>query len=719
MSMKTILLAGAVALLPQTGFAQTSDEAENRPGNQTETAVPVQAADGGEILVTARKRSERLIEVPATIDVFSTKDLAASGNVTLSDLSSRLPNFFIASPRATRIAVTMRGLGIPGVGLYIDGVYQPSDVAFSIPLFDLERVEVLKGPQGTLYGRNAYSGAISYVTRAPTNSFEGEVNAEIGNAGTRRGSATIAGPIVQDIIAARISGTIQRRSGFRNFADGSNADRDDYEAITGRVLITPADDISVDLKYTHVNKKGQAFLYHQVTDLNDTKGSLLITPRFGPATGVLAGKRPGSGVRSNAVSGRLKYSPGPFELISTTALSKIRAFDRSDADLSPADILELEANTALLDFSQEWRAQSTGNGPFKWLAGAFYNKGKMNDCATCGNVLGGAAVGGRSIFQPVAKVYYDAYAAFTDVEYKLSNSFVLGAGARYDTIKQELRPVTGGSEKASFHGFQPKLTARFLITPDSQVYASATKGFTQGGFNAVLFGSGSPLSTFPNQRLWSYEAGFKSSFDDRRGNVSVAAFYIDAQSFNAAATVPTPLGPRVITVAVGKVESYGLEFDSSYRVTPDLLIEASGGYNHVAPTQLAPTIAPGVGNVGEQFQRAPKWQYRLAATFTQPATDDLSIEYNGAVSGVGPTRFCGESAVFGPCPTREAYHLVDASISLVWDRYRISLFARNLLNTNYATDFLARSALAQFGAPSAGSTYGDPRYWGVRATANF
>lgn len=710
-STKIILLAGAIALSPQAAFAQMSDQ----PAVQAEAP----SSEDGEILVTARKRAERLLEIPATIDVFSTKDLAASGNVTLSDLATKLPNFFIASPRATRIAVTMRGLGVPGVGLYIDGVYQPSDVAFAIPLFDLERVEVLKGPQGTLYGRNAYSGAISYVTRAPTNTFEGEVNAEVGNGGTRRGSATIAGPIVPDIISARVSGTIQRRSGFRNFTDGSNADRDHYEAFTGRVLITPVEDFSIDLKYTHVHKKGQAFLYHQVTGLNDKNGRLLSTPRFGPATGVLAGESPGSGVRSSAVSGRLKYSPGPFELISTTALSKIRAFDRSDADLGPADVLELEANAALTDFSQEWRAQSADNGPFKWLVGAYYNKGKTGDCATCGNVLGGTAIGGGSVFQPIAKVYYEAYAAFTDLEYKISDRFVLGGGARYDEIKQELQPATGGSETAKFRGFQPKLTARYLFTPDSQVYGSITKGFTQGGFNAVLFGTGSPLSTFPNQRLWSYEAGFKSSFDDRRGNVSLVIFYIDAQSFNAAATVPTPLGPRVVTVAVGKVESYGLELDSSYRLTPEFLIEASGGYNRVTPTQLAPTIAPGVGNLGEQFQRAPKWQYRLAATFTQPATDELSLEFNGAVSGVGPTRFCGESAVFGPCPERKAYHLVDAGISLVWDRYRVSLFAKNLLNTTYATDFLARSALAQFGAPSAGSTYGDPRYWGVRATAKF
>jgi outer membrane receptor protein involved in Fe transport len=484
------------------------------------------------------------------------------------------------------------------------------------------------------------------------------------------------------------------------------------------VLITPTSDFSIDLKYTHVNKLGPSFLYHQVTGINDHRGRLLLTPRFGAATGALAGDRPESRVRSNAYSGRLTYSANAFDLISTTALSDMRFSDTFDVDMGPTDFLTVRGTSALHDFSQELRAQSSGNGAFKWLVGAFYNRGKTGDCGSCGNILGGIALGSRSILQAQARVLYEGYAAFTDLEYRLSDHFVLGAGARYDELKQELRQATGQS-KATFHGFQPKLTARYLFNPESQIYGSVTKGFTQGGFNAALAGTGSPLATFPNQQLWSYETGFKSSFDDRRGNLSIALFYIDAQSFNAAATVPTPLGPRVVIVNVGKVESYGMEVDTSYRVTPELLLEASGGYNRVKPTVLSASIAPGVGNVGEQFQRAPKWTYRAAATYTQPLSDTLSLEMNGAVSGVGPTRFCGESAVFGPCPARDAYHLVDASISLVWPRYRVSLFARNLFDSAYPTDFLAKSALAQFGAPSAGVVYGDPRYWGVRATVKF
>ena len=379
---KAMLMAGTIiALSPGPAMAQeaapgaqTAPGAEAGPGAQT-TSQDDGSTTTGDILVTARKRSERLSEIPATINVFTSKDLAPSGNFTINDISAKLPNFFITSPRITRISATMRGLGVPGVGLYIDGVYQPSDVAFAIPLFDLERVEVLKGPQGTLYGRNAYSGAISYVTRAPTNDFEGEVNAEAGNGGTARGSATLAGPIVRDLIAFRVSGAIQRRSGFRNFSDGSDADRDDSEAFSGRVTITPASNLIVDLKYTYVNRLGPSFLYHQVADINDTRGRLLLTPRYGAATGALAGSRTESRLRSNSYSGRITLSADAFDLVSTTAYNTLRFSDTFDVDLRPDDFLSARGTGSLRDFSQEVRMQSTGSGRFKWLVGGYYKQG--------------------------------------------------------------------------------------------------------------------------------------------------------------------------------------------------------------------------------------------------------------------------------------------------------------------------------------------------------
>ena len=418
---KFVLLATTMLLSSQIARAQEADA-------QVASNGTVAGGDGApaEILVTARKRSERLIEVPATIDVFTAEDLAPAGNVTLNDLASKLPNFFITSPRMTRISATMRGLGVPGVGLYIDGVYQPSEVAFAIPLFDLAQVEVLKGPQGTLYGRNAFSGAISYVTRAPSNHFEGEVNGEVGNAGTVRGSATVAGPIVQDLISARVSGSIQRRTGFRNFADGSNADRDNFDAFTGRVMITPASNLLLDVKYTYVSKVGPSFLYYQVSDVNDARGNLRLTPVFGVATGELAGSRPQSTLKSHGISGKVTYSASAFDVISTTAYTDLKYSDTFDADLRSDDFFVARGRGGLRDFSQELRAQSTGGGAFKWLVGAYYDKGANNDCSSCGNVLGGTALGSRSIRQLNPPVFFEAFAFFTDLEYKINDHFVLG-----------------------------------------------------------------------------------------------------------------------------------------------------------------------------------------------------------------------------------------------------------------------------------------------------
>ncbi len=118
----------------------------------------------------------------------------------------------------------------------------------------------------------------------------------------QRGSATVAGPIVEDLISARVSGSMQRRSGFRNFSDGSDADRDDFDAFSGRVTITPTSNLTADLKYSYVDKLGPSFLYHQVTDIDDKHGNLRVTPRFGASTGALAGRRQESRVRSDAYS---------------------------------------------------------------------------------------------------------------------------------------------------------------------------------------------------------------------------------------------------------------------------------------------------------------------------------------------------------------------------------------------------------------------------------
>ena len=254
-----------------------------------------------------------------------------------------------------------------------------------------------------------------------------------------------------------------------------------------------------------------------------------------------------------------------------------------------------------------------------------------------------------------------------------------------------------------------------------QIYASITKGFTQGVSTLRWSYRRQPARDLSEPcDFGNLETGVKTNSTTAVAAFPSPCFYIDVQSFNDGSDRSDANRRRAWSGFGRQLESYGVEVDASYPSFPELVVDLSGGYNRVRPPVLSADHRAGcLGNVGEQFQRAPKWSYRLAATYTQPLSDDVSFELNGAVNGVGSTHFCGEAQVFGPCPTRNAYTLVDASASIVWSRYRISLFAKNLLDKTYATDFLAGTALAQFGAPSAGSVYGDPRYWGVRASAKF
>ena len=200
---------------------------------------------------------------------------------------------------------------------------------------------------------------------------------------------------------------------LRNFSDGSNADRDNYEALSGRVMIEPASNLTVDLKYTYVNKLGPSFLYHQVADINDKRGRLLLTPVFGPATGVLAGSRPQSRLRSNSYSGKITFSAETFDLISTTAYNKLHFSDTYDVDLNTPDNFVARGTGALRDFSERCGFNRPGMAPSNAFGG-YYNRGSNGDCSDCGgpsealrrNPIDRAS--GAAVFSP-------RVAAFTDL----------------------------------------------------------------------------------------------------------------------------------------------------------------------------------------------------------------------------------------------------------------------------------------------------------------
>lgn len=675
-----------------------------------------------EVLVTARKREETTMEIPASIDVYDRSVLTEKNIDGLSDMQTDIPNFFFASARPFTTKVTMRGIGAaqslpPGVGLYIDGAYQTSVAAFTLPFVDLERVEVLKGPQGTLYGRNSFAGVINYVTRPPGDEFEADVDLEIGNGNTQKVSGSIGGPIVDGILHARVTGGLKRSDGFFDYSDGSVADENDYDVVNARLRFTPMDKLEFDLKLSRSKLDGGSFLYQQAAGINDDDGRLLSNPRF--ERGPYAGRAQFGGVERDSVGLRATYSAPGFDVVSLTTYDDTRDFALYDVDIGPTDIFNVYSEYQHDVFAQELRLASTGESRLKWLVGAYYTQGDA-DC--CGNVLSGlafAALPGSTTFQPFADEKFDGYAVFADLEYGLTANWTLGLGFRYDSLDKSLvQSTTGATAAKTFDGSQPKFSARYQFDDDNQAYFSAAKGFREGGFNPLLIGT--PLGAYPVDELWSYEIGYKSRFADHRGTLDVAAFYIDVSSLNGSATVDTPVGPRFTTIPIGQAESYGIELESSFAVTDAFLVELSGGWNCAKATQLTPTTTRNTAQVGEQLPNAPQWTARLEGTYTMTLSADKSLRFNLGGAGIGPTNFNGSSAAPRPALVeRESYFLVDGSVTLDWSRYALTAFVKNATDETYAEEYIDMTDFALFGGTSDGVFYGPPRYYGVSFRASF
>ena len=696
---------------------------QDQAGSAQQPASGATAPSLDEIVVTATKRQQTVINVPATISVFTHSEIAESGNNSLGDLQSSIPNFFFSSSRPFQTNVTMRGLGAslignPGVGLYIDGAYQTSVASFSLPLFDLERVEVLKGPQGTLYGRNSEAGAINYITRPPSDHFEAEVNLETANGDTRQGSFSVAGPLIGDVLTARLTAGSQRQTGFYHYSDGSDADASNYDAVDARIVFKPVDNFKADVRFAYQNLFGGSFLFRAVNNINDTSSVLLETPRF--ELGPLAGHTQSQDFKHWGSVVNLTYEADSFEVVSITTQDRQENYSYYDVDIGPADLANAYTAFAGNAMSEELRVQSTSGGPLHWLVGSYYTSGTTNSAGCCGTLAGGLlfqALPGAAFHLPSNPDEFTGFSGFTDDQYDLTSHLSLGAGVRFDDFKDKVIGATlsGGEQRATFTAVEPKAVLHYRITPDRQVYISATKGFSEGGINGNA--AGTAYATFPNSELWSYEAGYKSRLANGRGEFNIDGFFINASSYVGPAVVPVSGVPVTVPTSVGRVHSDGFETDATYRFTDHFSMEVDGGWNKAIPASLSPQAVPGAAVLGQQVIDAPRWSFRLGPTLTVPAGADRIVTVSGSLSGVGPTNFQG-SAITGLLAQRNTFYLLDLAAALDWgDHYRLTAFVKNATNKIYATDYLDASQL--IAATASGAVYRDPRFYGLSFEARF
>ena len=461
--------------------------------------VPVYAQEPEleEILVTARKRSESVQDIPESITVFSESQVEDAGITRIKDVADLTPNLVLRqSYRMGVVNLSARGLAAPQQGdspvvVNFDGVQAPAQDFINQDLFDIDRIEVLKGPQGALYGAGAIGGAINVVTRQPTNRLEAFAKARLGNNDAWRIVGGVSGPIVEDRVHYRVAGVYQNRDGYiRNSLTGDLLDFLDETVLRGG-LFFDLERLSVDVRASVTDTEAGASFYESLPLLPDPVPEIDLL--FGGPLGRLGSDLSHSTFENHSnvqteeerdvttASLKLEYQFDGGVFTSVTGYNDSQQYDYGDLDFQPIDVLLQDVRFDAEVFNQEFRFASDSAGRFRWVAGAFYQEREIFNQVLV--VLGDFTVGPRSIADSMAQpgnfvltdtrdvIESEAIGVFLSTNFDLTDRLVLTAAARWDQVDIDtgyvgedpnLINLPDASASASFDKFQPKVKPRLF-----------------------------------------------------------------------------------------------------------------------------------------------------------------------------------------------------------------------------------------------------------------
>ncbi|MES2861415.1 MAG: TonB-dependent receptor [Pseudomonadota bacterium] len=694
----------AIALTSGTAFAQDSQ------------ADP-SASQVDDIVVTARKREERLQDVPIAVTAVTGETLEREQINLVKDVAALTPGLNISSDAVGRAFLSIRGVGTtlidtvqPGVGIFIDGIYQPNTSYLNSPVVDVERIEVLRGPQGTLFGNNTLGGAINVVTRAPTDTFSGRATASYaGPDNYQTYGASISGPIIEGSLRGRLAASYHTQDGFsENTLAGGDARPLETESVNGtlvwQVPQAQRTELSLNAYYNRVTGSQTAYsrstgatVYVEDTRLNQNS----------------IAQYDYTGVNAKLVT----------DLDARTTMTGILAYDSKegrasgDGDFGPVPIINVvEGRNDRETYTGEVRFDTAWSDRLSTLIGVFANKSTSTDNVSRTIDLGlllGAAPAGVLVVPSVTSQTDElqSQAVYANAFYDLTDRLELSAGIRFD--HQEVK-VTGRG-RYSADEWQPRVTLAQHWTPNHTSYASISRGFRGGGANTP----GAPNPFWQGDSVWTYEIGDKLTNDSRTLTVNTAIYYNDYSHYIG----QNSLTPQLVAVNLntGDVEAYGVEIEGVW--TPNEVFQLRGGgtYNHARITDDSEYRAViGTGLASDRILFQPDWQGFVTASLTYPVgpgelRTDLTASYKGerVGSSLSPTF----------APTLEGYTILNANVAYQWDNYTVALFATNLLDEEYYDSYLDKSLLGAFGFPAAAVSdlgiMGDRRRIGVRLNARF
>jgi iron complex outermembrane recepter protein len=795
-SLRRLLVASIslAAMAPACAFAQTAAEGPAAPSAGSapaahdaaastadataDAAANSDATSVNELVVTARHEAEKAIDVPIALTALPKQTLQQNQAYTLADVQNLTPSLVAFQSNARNSSIGIRGIGVSSasdgldttVGVYVDGVYLGRPGMALTDLIDVDQVEVLRGPQGTLFGRNAAAGAVNITTSKPTFTPEFTAEGSYGNFNYEQLKVSASGPLIDDKVAARITAFTTHRDGvLDNTFSGTKDNSIGRSGARLQFLLTPNPKLTVRI-IADASVEDDTCCVSVLKSVLPTNFNASTQATFGAFANL--GYVPRASTAStqinspqnmltdqHSVSGQIDYDLGFADFTSITAYRYWHFHPLQDSDGTPLDIIQINvAQTKDNQYSQEFRLTSKP-GRLTWQAGVYLFKQDLQDHFIL-NQYGFQAtqffqvytdlLGNKPITTPLAQgsiaplsqyigdthAVEQSAAAFGQANFKITDRLILTGGLRYtyDDKSGVSNTSTVGTpyvpNTIPFHynvavydtNLSYLASITYKITPNFNIYTSYSTGYQSAGLNLnAATTAGTPLITKP-ELVSDWEAGVKASLFDHRVGFDVNVFDEDLTGLQANIALP---GLRSYLANVGNVRAQGVEGDVDWNVVEGLTLSGNASYNDTRYTSYPDAPAPSgvilpAGTVpsltGKPVYQAPKWIVNAVARYEWTWNDKIApyvqVKYSYRASAFG-------DVADSPGALIPAYSLVDARIGAKFGtHYDASLWVENAANQTYFNT-LGGASITGSGLYGFSGELGPPRTFGATLRAEF
>jgi len=637
------------------------------------------------ITVTAQKSEENIQDVPLSITAFDEFSLDDKNIKTIEDIALYTPNlYFIDSVRVGTPNPSIRGISSntsfsTSAAIFIDGVPVTTMFGYKEILEDIERIEILKGPQGTLYGKDSHAGAINVITKQPTNETQAKIGIEFGSDNKKELSVSTSGAIMKDKFFIGLSARHYEKDGFIKNTQ-TNSIIDDRKNDFGKV----------NLRYL-INNQAEISLISSILQQDDGTYKANIYNNVSRTIALNKDAYNQSKTTSHAL--KLNFDYNNYKFQSLTTLRKYKDKASCDTDFSPYTFFEIIKDGEYKKASQEFRLQKDEKN-YKLITGLYFDKDT--------NQLDSNA----DMYDSTSNMIYYNYpyirtkeegrsiGLFGHLDYTLNDKFSYIVGIRYDKDKKSLIDSNTNTDLSNNYGaLSPKFALEYKLNKDSMLYTTISKGYKSGGYYS--YAPSDDLKQYDKETLISYEIGSKNILLDNKLILNTALYYMDISDMQI--ETRTALAQGYISNAA-KATSKGFEFEANYKLNEEFTLTSALGYNITKLDEFKDSTGD---YSGKYNPNAPKYNYNIGIKYRSADGYYASTDF----SGYGKT-YLSKNNQF----SRDTFNLVNAKFGYEMDNFDIYVYGKNIFDKVYDSNGEQQGYLI---------TYSEPREIGVQLAYRF